>query len=483
MKRKTAMYLLTDAHYVSPQIWIEGKSITRRERGDQIALKATPQILDTFLETVLSGDEADTVIFTGDNINGGDVQSHLEFRERLERLVKAGKKVYVTAATHDYCGAGEDGNTFSACRYTEAGTEPIPFLRKGELFDFYFDYGPRQARSVHRESGSYVVQLCEGVRLAMIVDNGDGRQHCGLFADGMQWLQNELRDAKTAGEYMLLAVHHPVLPPWEVFRHMVEYELYGGYRELCEMMCEENVHVVFTGHTHVQSIRQYTDEKDRTFYNVSTIALANAAGKMRRITVDADADICDVQSVGIDTLHGVDTHGLSAYAYLHPLNFPGILETLLPLGAHDFDAFLDLADGFLPTDKLRAHKHLVTSACRKFGRMTLAFPAKLGGTWRVLNTSQKQEAKNKRFADVVFTVLRHVYPGNAPYSPDTVEYIVLEGAAKRLDTLAQTLHIDALQKLIPPGSSFAEMIRDFLYNNRTGDDDAIRFSLSTGRML
>ena len=62
MHKIPAFYLLTDAHYVSPQIWTEGEPINRRERGDQIALKATPQILDTFLEKVLADTPAKTSV-------------------------------------------------------------------------------------------------------------------------------------------------------------------------------------------------------------------------------------------------------------------------------------------------------------------------------------------------------------------------------------------------------------------------------------
>ena len=67
MSNKTTFYLLTDTHFMSPSIWVEGEPINRRERGDQIALKATPQILEAFFEKILADDEADTVIFTGDS--------------------------------------------------------------------------------------------------------------------------------------------------------------------------------------------------------------------------------------------------------------------------------------------------------------------------------------------------------------------------------------------------------------------------------
>ena len=478
--KKTTFYLLTDTHYLSPRNWVEGEPINRRERGDQIALKATPQILDAFVEKILADDEADTVIFTGDNVNNGDRNSHEEFRERLKRLTAAGKKVYVTSATHDYCGAGDDENTFSSCCYTETGTEPIPFLRKHELFNYYYDFGPKQAVSVHRESGSYIVRLCDGVLLAMIDDNGNGRSHCGLFADGTAWLARELRAAKEAGDFVLLAVHHPVLPPWEVFRHAADYELYGGYRELWELMCGENVRVVFTGHTHVQNIRQYTDEQGRSFYDVSTIAIANAAGKMRRVTVDAETAVCDIRSVGIETLSG-ETEGVCSYDRLYGLNFPGIIERLIPLGAKDADAFLSLAAGVLPVEMLKKYKKLIRPVCRKLLNIRLSTAAKLGGAWKTLPSDQRKTAKQERLIHAVYEILRHIYTGNAPYVPGTPEHAVLTALAQRADRIVQRLHIDAVQRMIPPGSSLCEMAQDFLYNNRTGDDDAICISLSLGR--
>ncbi len=475
--KKTSFYLLTDSHYVSKKNWVEGKPFTFRERSDQIALKATPEILDTFLDKVIADTETDTVLFTGDNINNCDMNSHYEFRERLERLVAAGKKVYVTYATHDYSGGGEDNNWFEGCRYTETGTEPLESMKRGGLFDFYYDYGPKQALSVHRESGSFTVQLGEGVRLIAIIDNGDGGGYCGLFEDGVEWLKSEIKSAKENGDYVLLATHHPVLPPWEVFRHVADYELYGGYRELCELMCEENVRVVFTGHTHIQNIKKYTDSEGRWLLDISTIAIANAAGKMRKITVDADEGVCDVTSIGIEKINGKDTGGLSAYEYLYPLNFPGIWEKLIPLMSSDYDSFLELAEGYLPVDKLKKLKPLVKLAGKKVQKIKLSSAAKLGRAWRELTPEQKTQAKNKKLTDTVYVILRHIYTGNAPFTPDTAEYKAVNGLASRADKIVNTLNIKKIKQIIPDGSSLREMAQDFLYNCRTGNDDEITFSL------
>lgn len=479
MKKKTAFYLLTDTHLVSKDSWVEGRPFTMREKGDQIALKLTPEILDSFIDKIIADKDTDTVIFNGDNVNSGDLASHRDFKERLETLKNAGKKVYVTPATHDYCSPNGEDECFQhgAVRYTAEGTEPTPFMFRKDLFDFYYDYGPKQALSIDDESKSYVVQLGEGVRLVMINDNGNGRSHCGLFEDGLEWLKGEIAAAKAAGDFVLLAVHHPVIPPWEVYRHLVEYEMYGGYKDLWKIMCDEGVRVVFTGHVHEQNIRKYTDEKGRYFYNVATVSAANAAGKMRKVVVDAENGICDITSVGLDSIKGVDLGGKSPFEHLYHINMPGILEDILPLAATDFDAAMTLADGVLPVDKLKKFSFLSKPIFKKLGKMKLYSAVKFGRVKGSLSDAQKEYAKNTPILSVLFEILRHVYPGNAPYDPETTEYIALTGVTRRLDRIVQRLHIKKLQGFIPPGSSLTEMAEDFLYNNRTGDDDTIKIDL------
>ena len=474
-----SFYLLTDTHFVSKDSWTEGKPFTMRERGDQIALKLSPEILDSFIDIILADKETDTVIFTGDNVNSGDLASHADFKKKIDHLVSEGKKVYVTTATHDYCSPNGEDECFQhdAVRYTADGTEPTPFMLRKDLFDYYYDYGPKQALSVHKESGSYVVRIGDGLRLAMINDNGNGRSHCGLFEDGVEWLTEQIREAKGSGDCILLAVHHPVIPPWGVYAHMVEYEMYGGYKELWKLMCEEGVRVVFTGHVHEQNIRKYTDEQGRYFYNVATIAAVNAAGKMRKVVFDKDEGVCRVTSVGLDSIKGFDPGDESAYEYLYHLNLPGRAEVLLPLALKDYDEFVVQSEGSLPVDKLKAHPHMVRFLIKKLCGMKLKKAAKLGKAWRTLSKEEKEYAKNTLLIDVVYEILRHIFPGNAPYTPDTVEYKSLIGLVRRVDKLVNLFKIKKVRDLLPPGSTLADAAEDFLYNNRTGDDDTIEIDL------
>ena len=128
--QKTSFYLLTDTHLLSKEMWVEGKPITMRERGDQIALKLSTEILDSFIDKIIADKETETVVFTGDNVNSGDLASHADFKKRIDYLVEAGKKVCVVSATHDYCSPNGEDECFNhgAIRYTAEGSEPVPFM-------------------------------------------------------------------------------------------------------------------------------------------------------------------------------------------------------------------------------------------------------------------------------------------------------------------------------------------------------------------
>ncbi len=477
MKKIDRFYVLTDTHYVSKKNFTENSGFRSRERGDQIALTVGPEILRSFFDKIIADPLADAVLITGDLINNGDINSHEDFREELKVLTDAGKRVFVTTATHDYCGMGEDENFFKSIKYTENGTVPIPHIRKSELLPFYYDFGPKQSDSVHEESGSYSLKLFDGVRLIAINDNGNGRSHCGLFEDGVKWLENEIDKANLNGEKVLLAVHHPVIPPWDVYRHLVDFEMYGGYKELMRMMCDKGVKVIFTGHTHVQSIRKYTDEAGNWFYDVATTAAVSAKGKMRKVDISSDRKTCSISSVGIETIKGVDTGGKSAGEYIYGLNFIGLLDNSLPLLNKDFNAFIEGVDGLLPVDKLKAHPHLSKFALNRLQKLKLSTIAKLSKKYTGMSRKDIKNLGDKKVLPDLIEVVADVFGGNAPFTPDTPTYKVFTGFTKKIDKLNSRLHIKALNKIIPDGQTLTDVAEPMLYNNRTGDDDNLIFEL------
>ena len=476
MDNKLSLYILTDTHYLSPAVWEEGECINNREKGDQIAIKSTPFILRSFFAKILEDKDTQYVLITGDLINNGDRQSHEDFIKELRVLTDAGKKVFVTCATHDYAGLGDDENIFHPVRYKKDSCEEIERVYKTQLPGLYYDFGHLHADSIHKESGSYTVVFPEGFKLIAVYDNGNGRSHCGLFDDGFLWLENEIKKSGEKGEDVFIAVHHPVLPPWQVYCDAAEFEMFGGYARLRQLMCEYGVRVVFTGHTHVHGIKKYTDSEGRGFYDITTSALPGAKGRMRKVVFDKEKRTCSVSSIAIDKIEGFDTGGLSAEEYIYSLNFAGLLEKNLPVAKKDWNAFVDDVSHVFNINAVRNHPHLGKAAVSLFCSLKMNAAYIIGGNGGSFTREEKKYLKSLYVKDVVFNILKHVFSGNGPYPPDTVEYRAIEGFIVRGVKIARVFGVD-IDKLIPGNRTALETARDFLYNTRTGDDSSIIIDL------
>lgn len=476
MSEKLSLYVLTDTHYLSSKMWEEGESINNREKGDQVAIKCTPQILRSFFNKIIADKDTEYVLITGDLINNGDRQSHMDFQKELKMLTDAGKKVLVTCATHDYAGLGDDENIFHPVFYSKNGCEPAERVYKTELPTLYYDYGHKYADSIHKDSGSYSVLLPCGFRLIAIYDNGNGRSHCGLFEDGFNWLEKEMIKAGENGETVFLAVHHPVIPPWNIYREIVEFEMFGGYKKLSELMCRYGVKIIFTGHTHVHGIKKYTDENGRYFYDITTSALPSAGGKMRKIVFDGNAKTCSIESIGIDVIEDFDTGGKSAKEYIYSLNFTGIIEKSLPLIKSDWDAFVKNVSYIVNADILKKHPFISKTLVKKITGMKMTFFGRFGKKAGGITKEDMKKLKNTQLVDTAFNIVGSVFAGNGPYTPETPEYKAITGFLIRAEKLLKAFRFD-INKLIPGKETVLETVRPFLYNTRTGDDDKIIIDL------
>lgn len=476
MSDKLTMYVLTDTHYLSPAMWVEGESINNREMGDQIAIKCTPEILRTFFRKIIEDKDSEYVLITGDLINNGDRQSHIDFQKELQVLTDAGKKVLVTCGTHDYAGLGDDENIFHPVYYTENGCEPAERVYKTELTELYYEYGHKYAHSCDSESGSYSVKLSGNVRLIAIYDNGNGRSHCGLFDEGFRWLENEIIQAGEEGETVILAVHHPVIPPWDIYKDIAEFEMFGGYRRLRELMCKHGVKLVLTGHTHVHGIKKYTDDEGRYFYDVTTSALPSAKGRMRKLVFDPATGICEIDSIGIDSIDNFDTKGKSAEEYISSLNFVGLVKKRLPTVSSDWNGFVDDVSHVVNIEKLRAHPFISKLIINKVSGMKMSFFGRFGAKAGGLTKDEIRYLKNILLVDTVFDVAGNVFAGNGPYPPYTPEYKTMEGCLIKLEKLLSFFRVD-INSLLPGEDSLLETAKSFMYNTRTGDDDKITIKM------
>lgn len=462
------VFLVTDPHYFSPNLYEPGsRAYLRREQGDQICLKESPAIIDAAFDWMMKCEDTAVILIPGDLINCGEKVCHLEFIERLRALRRAGKKVYVTTATHDYIGKGYDENDFfRAMRF--AGEEPVPVeaTHRDELRALYAEFGLNDAISVHQKSMSYCVKLGDGIRLLALNDDGNGRSFIGFSEDCTAWIFQQIQDAQQAGEYLFAMTHHPLLPPFELLKSISGFSI-NGYESLAPRLADAGLRLILTGHTHMQHISKHTSEKGNSIYDVSTASLVGAGGCIRKLQF-AEKEI-SITSIPIVDVPNWDMGGLSFAEYFRNNHFTAVYRAFLEAAAYDTAALASMLD--LASKPRRLFLPLLKPAARYFDKLTFAALARKSRKYHSIPPERYRTLQQAFVKDAVFQIIECFCSGNPPYHPGTLEYQIIMAYVKRLEHFIHVLHIPLPRQLA--GKPLSEWLEPFLYNTRLGDDDRL----------
>lgn len=465
---KLQFYLMADNHYFSKNLWVDGPAIEGRSHTDQVILKEAPEINEAFFRLIEEDKDTDTVVLVGDLINVGEKICHDEFTARLRRLQQNGKRVLVLTATHDYNGCGEDENEFVAVGYAEDSTYKVPCTKRCELDEIYRPFGRGDADSEYDMSYSIGV---DGYRFILINDDGNGHTDCGLDDKGNEWLEKELIKAKQNNEPVLLFTHHPVITPYPLYEAAAPTEMYGRHPILKDLLMKYGVKIVFTGHVHTHVIRKITDG-DKELYDVGTSAAVAPMGKIRKVTLDngyAEITTVDMPEI-IDGIPGGSKQVAESC-------FGGYYRRLIDTALTDYDAFIKLGHGLIPADKAKKFRFAVKPALKTFSSVNMSFAGKVGKKYSGLTRAECNQHKDEKLIDVLFTVLDHFFPGDAPYTPDTYEHKVIRGALLRADKIMGTFGF-RLSKYFIGIDSLWTLVEPLLHNTRTGCDREIKIKLT-----
>lgn len=465
---KLQFYVMADTHYFSKKLWVDGPAIEGRSHTDQVILKESPEIIDAFFKLIEEDKDTDTVVLVGDLVNVGEKICHEEFTERLRRLQKNGKRVLALTATHDYNGCGEDENEFVAVSYAEDSTHRVPCTKRCELDEIYRPFGRGDADSEY--DMSYSINI-DGYRFILLNDDGNGHTDCGLDDKGNEWLENELIRAKENNETVILFTHHPVITPYPLYEAAAPTEMYGRHPILKEMLLKYGVKIVFTGHVHTHVIRRITDG-GKELYDVGTSATVSPLGKIRKVTLNngyAEITTVDMPEI-IDGIPGGSRQVAESC-------FGGYYRRLIDTALKDYDAFIKLGHGLIPADKAKKLRFAIKPALKAFSSINMSFAGKLGKKYSGLTRAECKCHKDEKLIDVIFVVLDHFFPGDAPYTPDTYEHKVLRGALLRADKIMNTFGF-RLSKHFNGIDSLWTLVEPLTHNTRTGCDREIKIKLT-----
>ncbi len=279
--KETKLAFIADTHYFSPSLADEGRAYFLRSGSDQKCLLETGAIIDAAFKALANSD-AEAVLIAGDVSNDGERVCHEELREKLYALQKE-KPVYLITATHDWC-SDEKPRRFEG----NAVYHDVPVMRADELRDFYYDFGPKQAKSefiTDIGTCSFTVDVGDNVRVLALNDDKNEKNWAGFTPAHFSWIEEQIKQAEEDGKVLIGMEHHLLMTHVHPMITGVGSTCVGDRDEVAARFADMGLKYMFVGHSHIQGVSSFTSPAGNTITQVNVGSLVGYPAPMVYVTV------------------------------------------------------------------------------------------------------------------------------------------------------------------------------------------------------
>ena len=456
-----SFYHITDVHYYSKSNFACDWR-TLPQPNTQICVLKSEEAFRKALEIIEADADTNTVIITGDLTNHGEAYSHREVRDLLREFTEKGGSPYVYTDNHDY-------PNFPVYGYGENGEKiPAQHLPEDEVKAMYYPFGRDKAFDTYNDGTTYIAEILPGLYyIAMGYDVQDkDTLHNPYFSDElMVWVKDHIKKAKEKGATVICSTHRPIVPPSPAYAVVGKGHSFSDGDRRIKELADMGVKLFFSGHSHIQCMKEIISDKGNKIYSVQTSSIAAFPPKMRKITIDTEKGIADIHTIDIE----LPELGMPFSEYAKK-GFLGIIEDIPYNMEHDVEAFANTDGGIsLPKELILKHPKTVMFLGRKLNSLTYSKIARFSKKYHDLKESDLADKKDRKFVDLIMELVANLYRGNAHYSPDTAEYKITMGTFKKIEKLLSVLRVDS--KKLLSGYTVSEFIEPLLYNSGLDDDN------------
>jgi len=276
----------TDIHYLSGRLTDHGKAFdTYVYAGDGKQLDYSEELLDAFTQQIAE-ERPNVLILSGDLTNNGELESHEDLAEKLQKVEQAGTRVYVIPGNHDLLNPwarsfkGED--QYKAASVTEE-----------QFTEIYGAYGYDEAVSRDYSSLSYLVKPSDGIWLLML-DTSKYKNNAKLGypetggelkAGTLKWIQDCGQQAKQAGARIIPVMHHNLTDHSDVVKEGFTLD---NAAEVQEVLAQYEMTPSLSGHIHIQHIAS-VENGGRKLTDIVTGAQSVSPNRYGLLAYDASA--------------------------------------------------------------------------------------------------------------------------------------------------------------------------------------------------
>lgn len=451
-------FQITDLHYYPARVLnARGKAWEKRALYDQRCVAESEAIIDAAFRKIAEDEDTDIVLVTGDVVCDGELAGHISLAEKLHKLQAAGKRIFLITASHDI---RPDPKGYSE----EKGEYTVECATKAQLFDIYYDFGLRDALSIHKPTNSYCARLEPGYRLLMLNDDRDGwgADSYGFSAEQLAWAKQQIAEANAAGEEMLAVCHHPLLSPVKFYRAFSPHEMIDNSDAVAAFLADSGIRFLFTGHTHMQNINFYDSPAGRRLYEINTGCLTAYPSPIRKMALEGG--MLDIRTLHPDRIN----YDLQCKPYMLYLkdHFDYMLRDIFDAAANDIDRFCELGESFsLKKEQAEKLKVPINLAGKALEKLTFKKAGRLLG----VRSRIAPRMYDVRLCDFLITLVNNVYGGTRNYAPGSAEYDSFMALADRAFRLIPSKSIQAKY-----AEEFRPILSDILFNaNGIDSNDAV----------
>ena len=456
-------YHITDVHYYSKKNFACDYN-TLPQPHTQNCIVRSEEAFKKALSIISEDKDTSTVIITGDLTNHGDENSHNEVRDILSEFTEKGGNPFVFTDTHDY-------PYFDIYTIDENGNKkPDVHLPREQVVKMYYPYGRDKGFDSYSDDTTYIAEILPGlyyIALGYDLTSEDGR-HCPSLSDEiMAWVKKHIDAIKEKGGTVVCGTHWPIVTPSPAYAVMGKGNIFVNGEKRMKELADMGVKLFFSGHTHIQCMKEVVSDKGNKIYSVQTSSLSGYPPKMRKVTIDTEKGILDIRTIDID-LPELNL-GMSFTEYARK-GFFGIIESIPYNMEHDVEALINTEGGVqLPEGFILKHPKIVMYLGKKLNGLTYETVIKFSKKYHGMKKSDYEAVKDKKFVNLVLEIASLLYRGNPSYSPDTPEYKMMMGSVKKIEKLLSLLRVDLTKSL--EGYTISEFLEPLLYNSGLDDDN------------
>ena len=453
------VYVLTDTHYYSKKIGTSGKAYEFDNNKSQKLLAHSAEVLSAAFDKISADTENNIILISGDVTNNGEIDSHYEFIEMLRDLKKRGKRVYVITATHDFRGEGKT-HAYSGDERTE-----IPAATRDMLFDMYREFGPDEALAVHRESMSYIVQLCDGYRLFALNDDTNLNYKSGFSDECFSWIAEQAEKAREENQYIIAMTHHPLIAPSPVYEIIGRGNMLGDYDKRISQLADIGIQFIFTGHTHIQDISAFQSEKGNVLYDICTGSPIGYPGPIRKATFIPDEKKVVLTTELVETPEILKKQGKDIRDILEE-QLIGVIRNMVKTAGEDTDKLAKMVEAIsIQPSVIYKFGWIIKPVFKFLNSLKIGTVARWTKKETGLKPSDYSDIKDKKVVDLIIELVKSLFSGESKYPPHTSEYKITLGFLSILDNILSILHVD-LKKITKVVSSLVELVEPLLCNSK-----------------